>query len=173
MTKVACMCYNIAMSALLQLKPLNKNYFTIVDDEDFEKLSKQNWKCNPHSKRAYRVVYNHPQKPKYIYMHREITNCPEGREVDHINGNGLDNRKINLRIVTREQNMWNQKINKRNKSGYTGVYWNKLNKNWRTRFQIGDKIIEVGSFKDKYEAVLAYERKIAEYRGEFRRRVLT
>lgn len=110
---------------------------------------------------------------KKVSLHRFIMNEPVGMDVDHINGNSLDNRRSNLRACTHAQNMQNMKLSKSNKSGYRGVYWDKQCGKWRSRFSANGKMVEVGTFHDKYEAVLAYERASTDHYGEFKRRVLT
>ena len=96
-----------------------KNEVILVDDEDFSKIRKSSWYV---SNRGY-VCTRTERKIKYL--HRILMNPSEKLQVDHINHNKLDNRKINLRIVTNQQNHFNRSINKNNKSGAKGVYFNK------------------------------------------------
>ena len=77
-------------------------YFALVDDEDYEKDPKARWSFNPNG-------YAERKKGKTIErLHGFIMDCPKGKEVDHINGNKLDNRKCNLRICTQHQNSFNK-----------------------------------------------------------------
>jgi hypothetical protein len=96
---------------------LTKNKYALVDDEDYEELNKYNWY---YSYQGYAVRTNH-RLNKCIYMHRIIMNPLDYKQVDHINHNKLDNRKENLRICDRFQNLQNSKIRLDNKSGIKGV----------------------------------------------------
>jgi hypothetical protein len=87
--------------------------------------------------------------------------------VDHINKNGLDNRKENLRICTNYQNLWNSKLYKSNTSGYKGVYWCKHYNKWHTRIKVCGKQKHIGYFKDIIEAKEAYIKAAKQYFGEF------
>lgn len=89
----------------------------VVDEEDFEKLNCFKWHILQ-GKDGHLYANN----GKVGLMHRFITSTKKGMVVDHINGNGLDNRKENLRVCTVTQNQGNSKIRKDNKSGYKGVY---------------------------------------------------
>ena len=77
-------------------------------------------------------------------MHRVITKCPKGKQVDHINGDGLDNRKANLRICTVNENNKNAKMRKDNKSGYKGVSWYPNRHKWRCVIFVNKKQIYLG-----------------------------
>lgn len=95
---------------------LTQGYATLVDDEDYEMLSRVNWFANVGLQvRAVRMVNR-----QMIYMHRQITGAEVGQEVDHIDRNPLNNTRRNLRIVTHEENMQNT-LRSLNKKGYC---WN-------------------------------------------------
>ena len=109
-------------------------------------------------------------------MHREITNAPKGMQVDHINGNTLDNRKENLRVCTRSQNMMNRGKQNNNKSGYKGVsYMKKKDPNyeypkpWRAQIKCptNQKVIHLGCYKYPEQAARAYDKKAIELFGEY------
>jgi hypothetical protein len=87
--------------------PLTKGKVALVDDEDFEEVSKVTWYLVKIRNTCYAHGYVKPPSKKMEYMHRLILKTPEDMETDHINGNGLDNRKENLRVVTHRQNMQN------------------------------------------------------------------
>lgn len=103
---------------------LTQGYQTIVDDDDFQELSKFKWF-------AWKVtggnIYaaRHIDKNKIVKMQNYLMNPPAGRIVDHINGDSLDNRKENLRICTQAENNRNSRIRKDNKSGFKGVHLRK------------------------------------------------
>lgn len=102
-----------------------------------------------------------------VKLHRLIMNAPDHLEVDHINGNRLDNRKTNLRLCTREQNQRNVGINSTNTSGYKGVSWCKPRNGWRVRIKIHGKEIQLGLFSDKIKAAIVYNEAAKKYFGEF------
>ncbi|OMF54823.1 hypothetical protein BK138_16230 [Paenibacillus rhizosphaerae] len=91
-------------------------------------------------------------------MHRLIMDVPEGKVIDHININGLDNREINLRIVTQAENSQNKKAQKNSKTGIRGVSWNKAAKKWQAQYAINRKKVKVGYFDDIEDARRAVER---------------
>lgn len=139
---------------------LTQNKFALVDDGDFEILNQCKWQFGGH-RYAVRTI-NHSQK---LYMHRFLLNAPKGIEVDHINGNELDNRRCNLRTVTRRQNQLNAKSHLNSLSGLKGVYLRKKDNKWvvyiQTKF--------IGSFSAKIEAARAYDEAATKYYGEFGR----
>ena len=98
---------------------------------------------------------------KSISIHRDIMNTPEGLHTDYINGNGLDNRRENLRIVTRVVNNQNRKLSKNNKSKYNGITWKKLNKKWSVEISVDGKSKYIGIFDTLQDAVKV--RKLAEH----------
>ena len=85
----------------------------------------------------------------FLYMNGSF---PE-HDVDHINGNGADNRWINLRLATRSENGKNQKRHSNNTSGVSGVCWRKDSGSWRVRITVDGEMIRLGSYKDKEEAI--------------------
>lgn len=130
----------------------------IVDDEDYEMLIKHRWSF---CKTGYAM--------RATTMHREIMNGPMGMSVDHINGNGLDNRKENLRICTHSQNRKNQKISTGYTSPYKGVSRLTGSKKWRTVIMVNYKSVHIGVFDDEEDAAYAYNKAALEYFGEFAR----
>jgi hypothetical protein len=103
------------------------------------------------------------------YLHRTILKAPEGTLCDHINGNGLDNRRANIRFATNSQNSANRKIGVRNKSGYKGVHWSSRDNKWRVQFKVNKKTKYIGLFANSHEGALAYNRAMKNYFGEFAR----
>jgi hypothetical protein len=100
-------------------------------------------------------------------MHRQIMNAPEGLLVDHIDGNGLNNQKNNLRLCSSAQNARNRRPTSKPYSKYKGVSWHKRNKKWEVRIAKSGKSTYLGTFEDELEAALAYDRKAEELFGEF------
>ena len=110
-----------------------------------------------------------------VLMHRVILSRSLGRpllateQVDHIDGDGLNNRRANLRLATPLQNARNQKMYKNNTSGYKGVFWSKSRSRWVARIGLNGKRICLGYFKQPEAAYSAYCEAVKEYFGEFAR----
>ncbi len=100
-------------------------------------------------------------------MHRQIMNAPAGLVVDHIDGNGLNNRKSNLRVCTQGQNSLNSRPRRNCSSRYKGVSFYKRDKIWQAQIFYNFRTINIGRFDDEVEAALAYDRKAEELFGEF------
>lgn len=146
---------------------LTKGYKAIVDNDDFSELSKNTWYVlvgkigTPY---AVRTVYKN-KKPVQVRMHRQILNAKKGDIVDHINGNGLDNRKINLRFCTHSQNMMNQKRNTD-----VGVSFHKGTSKWQAYIGFNKKRIYLGVFVNKKDAIKVRENASKIYHNSFRRK---
>ena len=154
--------------------PLTRGQFAIVDVEDYERLSKYKWyagiNTNDRDFYAKRINTSNDTRPKtrFIMMHREILNVPDGLLVDHINHNTLDNRRANLRPATKQQNSWNQRKKRGNyTSRYKGVHFNKSMNRWGARLVYNGKDIPIGYFDDEKSAARAYDAKASELFGEF------
>jgi len=92
----------------------------------------------------------------------------EGKVIDHINSNGLDNRKANVRFATAQQNCWNQRKQRGNSSSkYKGVHWEKKRNQWRARITFKGRVVRRGRFETEQEAAKAYDGKARELFGEF------
>lgn len=147
--------------------PLAKNRgFAIVDDEDFDFLSKYKWKINPRGY-IYRNFYKGNGHSTSVLMHRKIMSAPKGMEIDHINNDKLDNRKSNLRLCTVDENSRNRKLTKRNTHGYKGVKYDKRRKNWSAQISHKYKKYHLGTFTTVIEAAKAYNEGAKKYHGEF------
>ncbi len=139
---------------------LSRDFTTIVDDEDFPELSKYKWYCIQ-GKYACRDGWNKEEKKRIHYrMHRAIMNCPEGLEVDHINGDTLDNRKENLRIVTHSINGKNTHSyrGKNKTSKFRGPRWSQTRNFWYSSIMVDGKSIYLGYYDTEVEAALAYNK---------------
>jgi hypothetical protein len=146
----------------LKLIELTQNKVAIVDDDDFELVNKYKWHYSKASKN-----YGRAKSTSGIAMHRLIMKAEKGQEIDHINGNTLDNRKTNLRFVTHFNNQKNMKKSIANKSGYKGVSWHNKAKKWQSHIMIANKNMYLGLFNDVKEAAKAYNIKAIEHFGEF------
>ena len=145
---------------------LTRGKVAIVDDDDFEELSRHKWRY----KYGYAVRNAPTSTNKYhlILMHREIINTPDGMQTDHVNGDMLDNRRNNLRVCTHAENMRNAKKHKNNTSGYKGVAWHRTAKKWRAFIWSG-KHRHLGLFERIEDAATAYNIAAYIYHGEFAR----
>lgn len=140
---------------------LTKNYVAIVDDEDYEYLNQ--WKWYVYIDKIYRYAIRTDYKTrKRIKMHRVILNAPSNLFVDHIDHDGLNNQRNNIRLCTNTQNQWNMR-GRRN--GLKGVSVEKYC--FRAAIKYQNKTIHLGSFKTEIEAAKAYDKKAKELFGEF------
>jgi hypothetical protein len=147
---------------------LTQGLSAIVDDADYEWLSQWSW-YPMHNKYTTYAARCDAESHKTIYMHREITGAQRGQDVDHLNHNGLDNRRCNLRLCTRQQNMRNRRPNRNTTSRYKGVCWSKRAGKWVAALYVNKRRIHLGSFDDEREAALAYNRAAREHFGEYAR----
>jgi hypothetical protein len=154
--------------------PLGEGKYTIVDPQDFYRFNIFNWCLKDHGSNIYAArLAAAPQKRmriKIISLHREIMGHPEGLFVDHKNGDGLDNRRDNLRLATREQNMCNRRKTKsKTSSRFTGVSFNKRIGRWSAYVGHCRKNIFLGYFDDEITAARTHDAAAKKYHGEFAR----
>jgi len=141
--------------------PLTQGKFAIVDDEDFERVSKFKWQARGHYGKKHK---NHnyyyaaktiilPNKRTSLPMHRFILNLSDTDKimVDHINRNPLDNRKCNLRLCTNAQNLRNGEVR------IKGISWHKRIKKWRARITFNNQRIYIGIYNNPDDAYNAFK----------------
>lgn len=154
---------------------LTQDKYATVDNEDFLELNKYKWMFNNGyaSRQKHLGMFDGKQKQVRVYMHRVVTGSHKTLQTDHINGNTLDNRRSNLRLVTNSQNQMNSKLSTRNKSGFKGVYWHEGNKRWAAVVGLNKEgkqyMKHLGMFRIKEDAANAYKRAAREHFGEFAR----
>lgn len=147
--------------------PLTQNQFAIVDNEDFEWLSRWKWIAAKNHYGGFAAIRKESITDKTIFMHRVIMNTPKGMDTDHKNHNTLDNKRENLRIATRAQSNQNTRKQKGCSSRYKGVYWYKDRKKWRALIRLDGKIHHLGYFISEKEAALVFQEAANKYHGEF------
>jgi hypothetical protein len=140
-----------------------------IDEEDAWMLNTRQWKV--------RVLHHGPQyvchfknikgKTQAALLHRVIMGAGCREQVDHINGNGLDNRRCNLRLCTHSENQWNRTKYKNNTSGYKGVFYHEKTNKWEAGIRKDGKRIYLGVFTDPASAHEAYKSKALELYGEY------
>jgi len=150
--------------------PLTKGKFAIIDDIDFQWLNQWKWTylpVKPHGYAYRRQLID--GKKVCIYMHRFILNAPQDKDVDHVNGNGLDNRRNNIRLCTTSENLANRGPMVTNTSGYRGV--TRAKNGWVAQLgaRLNGKRVNkvIGIFDTPQEASKAYELAHYQRRGEF------
>jgi len=149
--------------------PLTQGKYAIVDPDDYPRLARYKWYAakNEHTFYAVKNSWSKFEKKKIkIKMHRVITDAPAGLIVDHINHNGLDNRKANLRLATLAQNARNSR-RRRNRSGYKGVCYAGNRGKYRAAIWHDKKRIHLGYFNSKITAALEYDRAAKKYHKDF------
>lgn len=148
---------------------LTQNVWATIDDDDYERVSQYKWYAQKNTTGGYYALRGVIErgKSKKIFMHQFIMGSMPGCEVDHINRNKLDNRKVNLRFATRSQNMINRTKYKNNTSGHKGVHFRTDNRKWIAYICIDNKLKRLGSFQNMDEAISAREQAVAKRYGAF------
>lgn len=150
--------------------PRHKAMFAMVDDADFEALNQWKWSAEKRGNRFYatRQVISAEGKKTTVRMHREISRADDGFEVDHADGNGLNNQRANLRICSTAENQQNR-ASVRGSSIYKGVLWDKSHGCWKAKIIVDGKRIMLGSFDTEESAARRYDQAAKAHFGEFAR----
>jgi hypothetical protein len=150
---------------------LTQGKFAIVDPEDYARLAKYKWFLAKSPTSSYAARWQRPKAKnprKKIWMHRQLIDIPQHMVCDHINRNGLDNRKANLRAASVSQNLCNRpKTKTKTRSKYKGLEWDKTQRKWKVRIQLKGQRTYLGSFASETDAAKAYDKKATELFKEF------
>lgn len=152
----------------MKMIELTRGFVALVDDEDYEKLSLRKWHVTLGGSYYARTCFS---GGGYSLMHRQILGLEKGdpRHSDHIDGDGLNNQKHNLRICSASTNQANSNINKTNKSGFKGASWDKQVNKWRASIMVNGKTKHLGYFTCLIKAAHCYDEAAREYFGKFPR----
>jgi len=141
---------------------LTRGKSTLIDKKDLQLITGHNWRTQSCGGRWYAAG---SVGKEVVLLHRFITNAPSDMEVDHIDGNGLNNTRANIRICTHAQNMANRKLSKNSRTGFNGV--SVFGKRYRAFIEVRGEKIYLGSFGNKIFAAKAYNRAAYKYFGQY------
>jgi hypothetical protein len=149
---------------------LTKGYEAVIDAVDVDIVARFNWTAYLTTSTVYAARKDTSgAKQINFYLHRAIMGNPAGIEVDHINGDGLDNRRCNLRAATRSQNAQNTRVRSDNTSGVKGVWWDSARRKWASEIRVRGRKLFLGRHNDLESACEAYAYASEKFHGEFRR----
>jgi hypothetical protein len=144
---------------------LSQGYTALVDDEDYERVSMFMWSANVTPYTVYGQRFSHDKKTS-VMLHRFIMDAPKGKDVAHLDNNGLNCQRYNMRITTRKLNSAGSPRRKGNKTGYRGVF--KDHNRWVASIRgLDGKKMAIGRFNTAEEAAKAYNDHAKAYHGEF------
>lgn len=153
----------------VKLIALSENKFAIIDEDDYLLVKDFKWYLDKTSA-GYRARGRQKKAPRCspVLMHRLIMDATKGMTIDHRNGNGLDNRRENLRLCTVGQNNMNRRrLQNSNTSGHRGVHWDKSRGRWIADISVNNKVVHLGRFEKLEDATLAYKCASIQHYGEF------
>ena len=151
--------------------PLTQGLEAIIDASDVPLVEGKSWYAKRCRRTIYAAAFSHREDGKRVYvsLHARILPCGAGLCVDHVDGNGLDCRKANLRHALPKQNASNRRLNVNNKSGFKGVSWRTWNRRWHAQIRANGKVFHLGYYKTPDEAHDAYKEASARLHGAFGR----
>lgn len=162
----------------MKIIKLSQGKETIICDCHYDLIKDMKWTYFTNAKKSYHYGYrkqhikmeNGKQIAKTIMLHRVIMQANNGEEIDHIDGNGLNNQCSNLRFVTSSQNHMNHPLQSNNTSGYPGVTWDTINNKWRVTIKIDGKSKWIGRYVIYEDAVYARKKAEETFFGGYSRR---
>jgi hypothetical protein len=151
--------------------PLSQGYEAVIDAADVPIIAGYTWTAikggrTVYASRAMRLPCG-KRRPRRI--HQQLLNSPPGFFIDHIDGDGLNNRRSNLRYASRVENGQNAKLRSDNTSGFKGVSWDKKARKWRAHIQVNGRLRSLGTFDAPDIAHAAYVKAARESFGDFAR----
>jgi len=148
--------------------PLTQGHEAIIDAEDVSLVEGYNWYARQDGLTAYAIRNSGLRPNSYtVLMHRVITSADCGTMVDHVDGDGLNNRRQNLRFATAQQNQQNQRKTANCASKFKGVTFHKPSQKWIARIRISGHLHYIGQFLDEDSAARAYDERAVSVAGEF------
>lgn len=146
--------------------PLTQGMVALIDARDEAQVRQFTWIASKSANAFYARASMGSAIPG-LQMHRFILDAPKGVQVDHLNGNTLDNRRCNIELVDGAENMrrWAQRAIPNKASRFTGVYWNRRSKCWYVRIHHGGRNLHIGIYRDEIEAAIAYDDACEDARG--------
>jgi hypothetical protein len=153
--------------------PLTQGMTAVVDDEDYARVSRYSWRAK--RKRDGRTTYAYATIASVssrtgrvdVALHRLVMDAPADRQIDHIDGDGLNNRRANLRLATHAQNQANRNKQANNRSGFKGVYKTTGSESWQSILRFNRHNYGIKTCKTKEEAARWYDRAARVVHGEF------
>lgn len=140
--------------------PLTQGKVALVDNEDYYWLNQWKWSAHYNYTKWYAVRND---KGKIVKMHRLIISAGIGDEIDHKDGDSLNNCRSNLRFVTRAQNLQNRRANRNSTSQYIGVYWENYTSKWCAAIKKDGKTKKIGRFDSEEDAARARDQVAKEW----------
>jgi hypothetical protein len=140
----------------------------LIDEWNFPLVAQHRWRAYQFAREIWYATTKIAGKT--VFMHRLIAGNPQGKEVDHKNGVGLDNRESNLRAATHQQNLANQRLSAKNTSGYRGVTHmpkGRPNRPWKAQIKHKGKCLHLGYYATREEAATVRNERFREIHGEF------
>lgn len=148
--------------------PLTQGFVCVVDAADYDAVASFRWLALRCRRGVYAVRWVRSGKRRVaVRMHRMLLDAPPGMEVDHQDGNTLNNCRDNLRLCSFAQNRANRRKHAKSSSRYKGVSWNKKRQKWMAYIKINNRSTHLGMFVDEAEAAHAYDRAASAQWGEF------